>query len=545
MYLDYYGFKEKPFTITPNPRFIYLSKNHKEVFAHLLYGVQHHAGFIEVTGEVGTGKTTVLRTLLNQLDEENYQVALILNPCLSSFELLRTICREYGADGEETSIADLLDNLNRFLLEQHRQGRTVVLVIDEAQNLDPQVLEQIRLLSNLETETDKLIQIVLVGQPELGILLERPELRQLSQRVTVRYHLKPMDFQDTAAYIRHRLEIAGFPRAAVFTEGALKKIFAISGGNPRVINIICDRALLIGYTEGRRELSVAMIRTAIDEMRREKRKRWAYRPVWAVVMGMGVLLLGAGFYLGYLMKQPAKADGKPAAAPSATADSGITPPETSPLLRELAKTPEIENALQAFNAVVRLWGVRQVVQYQGKGAPDLDLLAQRRKIRLLKVNGTLQELLRLDSPALLAIRLPGKSGKRYLAVTGVAENQVSITPTLGGRGAVSRDELSGLWSGEGYIPWRNYQDINDMTTPKSAGLPVTRLQQLLAVAGLYPGKPTGRYDKETVTAVEQFQKRCALPVNGKVGDQTLLLLYQTGPFNVPRLTMKSARRTTP
>jgi len=540
MYLDYYGFKEKPFTITPNPRFIFLSKNHKEVFAHLLYGIQHHAGFIEVTGEVGTGKTTVLRTLLNQLDEENYRVALILNPCLSAYELLRTISREYGIAGEESTIADLLDNLNRFLLEQHSHGRTVVLVIDEAQNLEPQVLEQIRLLSNLETETDKLIQIVLVGQPELGTLLEKQELRQLSQRVTVRYHLRPMDFQDTRSYIEHRLEIAGFPRAAVFTEGALKKIFTFSSGYPRLINIICDRALLIGYTEGRREISAKMIRTAITEVRRESWKRRSFRPTWAIAAGTGLLLLGAGFYLGTML-QPAKPGPDSMAAASATATTAKpAPPETGHLRQELARTPESENAIQAFNAVGRLWGARPVVQYQGKLTPDLGRLAERRQLRLLRIGGAFNDLFLLDSPALLEVSLAGNAGKRFLAITGIAGDQVSITPALAGRGTIPRDELATLWSGQGYIPWRNFLEIPDIATPETAGAQVTRLQRLLATAGVYQGKPTGVFDQVTISAVEQLQKRRGVPVDGRVGEHTLLLLYQTGTFNVPRLTAKTA-----
>ena len=543
MYLDYYGFKEKPFTITPNPRFIFLSKNHKEVFAHLLCGVQHHAGFIEVTGEVGTGKTTVLRTLLNQLDEESYRVALILNPCLSAYELLRTISREFGVAGEESTIADLLENLNEFLLEQHRQGRTVVLVIDEAQNLDPQVLEQIRLLSNLETETDKLIQIVLVGQPELGALLEKPELRQLSQRVTVRYHLRPMDFTDTRAYIEHRLEIAGFPRAAVFAEGALKKIFNFSGGYPRLINIVCDRALLIGYTEGRREISARMISTAISEIRRETRKGWTFRPAWAVAIGVGALLLGAGFYLGSLRKPAKRAPEIVAAVPAPAGATGPATPESGPLRQELARTPQNENVMQAFNAVGRLWGVRPVTNYQGKLAPDLDRLAARRQLRLLRVGGPLNDLLLLDSPALLEVSLPGNDGKRYLALTGIAGNKVAITPALAGRSTLSRDELATLWSGQGYIPWRNYDEIPDIATPGTTGAQVTRLQRLLTTAGVYQGKTTGIFDQGTISAVEQFQKRRGVPVDGRVGEHTLLLLYQTGTFNVPRLTAKTAGGT--
>lgn len=266
MYLDFYGFKEKPFTITPNPRFLYLSKNHKEVFAHLLYGIQEHSGFIAVTGEVGTGKTTVLRTLLGQLDDDAYRLAFIFNPCLSALDLLRSINREFGIDAEGASNSDLVHALNAFLLLQKNEGRTVVLVIDEAQNLEPSVLEQIRLLSNLETDTDKLIQIVLVGQPELNQLLGRSELRQLNQRITVRYHLDKMDFEDTCDYIGHRLRVAGGTHHTVFNPSALKKIYRYADGLPRLINILCARALLVGYAEGCREVSPRMIASAIDEL---------------------------------------------------------------------------------------------------------------------------------------------------------------------------------------------------------------------------------------------------------------------------------------
>jgi len=209
MYNEFYRFTRKPFNITPNPDFLFLSDNHKEVFAHLLYGIQNHSGFIEVTGEVGTGKTTVLRTLLNQLDTEDYRLAFVFNPALSALELLQTINREYGVNSASSSRSELQAALNAFLLAENRAGRTVVLVIDEAQNLQAEVLEEIRLLSNLETETDKLVQIVLVGQPELAATLSRPDLRQLSQRITVRYHLKPMSAADTTEYINHRLRVAG------------------------------------------------------------------------------------------------------------------------------------------------------------------------------------------------------------------------------------------------------------------------------------------------------------------------------------------------
>ncbi len=273
MYLEFFGLAEKPFTITPNPRFIFLSKNHKEVFAHLLYGIRNHSGFIEVTGEVGAGKTTVLRTLFEQLEGDDYRLAFIFNPSLSAEELLRAICRELHAEVAGTSSGELLDALNNYLLRENHAGRTVVLVIDEAQNLAPSVLEQVRLLSNLETEGDKLVQIVLVGQPELGDLLDRPDLRQLNQRITVRYHLRPIDLEDTRAYIRHRLELAGVRDRDLFSAAAVRRIFRYSGGLPRLINILCDRALLVAYSEDQRLVTPTEVKRAVAELRRQGRPR--------------------------------------------------------------------------------------------------------------------------------------------------------------------------------------------------------------------------------------------------------------------------------
>ena len=249
MYRDFFGFSEKPFTITPNPQFIYLSEHHREAFAHLLYGIDSHAGFIAMTGEVGTGKTTVLRTLLTQLDAEKYRSALIFNPCLSGEQLLASICREFGLEADECNRFGSLDTLNRFLLEQHGAGKTVVLVVDEAQNLTPDVLEQVRMISNLETERDKLIQIILAGQPELNDVLSRHDLRQLSQRITVRCRLTPMNKSDTGNYIRHRLKISGCRISELFSSGAIKRIYRFSRGVPRLINIVCEQALIMAWTQ--------------------------------------------------------------------------------------------------------------------------------------------------------------------------------------------------------------------------------------------------------------------------------------------------------
>lgn len=267
MYCDFFGFSEKPFTITPNPHFVFLSTVHREAFARLLYGVDNHAGFIALTGEVGTGKTTMLRTLLTQLDPEKYKSALIFNPCMSAEQLLAAICREFGVESGEKNRYSYLDALNGFLIEQNSVGRTVILVIDEAQNLEPDVLEQVRMISNLETERDKLIQIILAGQPELNDILSKHELRQLNQRITVRCRLTPMKLNDTVSYINHRLKISGSRIPDIFSASALKRIYRFSQGIPRLINVACEQALVMAWTQETRIVSSAIVAEVIKELR--------------------------------------------------------------------------------------------------------------------------------------------------------------------------------------------------------------------------------------------------------------------------------------
>jgi general secretion pathway protein A len=267
MYQDYFGFREPPFTLTPNPDFLFLSRCHQEAYAHLLYAIESRAGFIELSGEVGTGKTTLTRTLLEQLSPEKYRSALIFNPTFSPLGLMQEINREFGLACTSQESRDLHQALNDFLLQENGADRTVVLVIDEAQNLSRDVLEQVRLISNLETAKEKLIQIVLVGQPELRKILARDDLRQLNQRITVRYHLDRMDAGDIHAYIRHRIRIAAAGREPVsFSPAAARRIARYSKGLPRLVNSVCDRALLLAYTRDVKEISVKMADTAIADL---------------------------------------------------------------------------------------------------------------------------------------------------------------------------------------------------------------------------------------------------------------------------------------
>jgi len=257
MYCDFFGFSEKPFTVTPNPQFIYLSGKHRDAFGRLMYGIDSRAGFIAMTGEVGTGKTTVLRTLLTRLDPGRYSSALIFNTCVSGEQLQASICREFNLQAADDS-GGYLETLNRFLIEQHAAGRIVVLVIDEAQNLAPEVLEQLRMISNLETEQNKLIQIVLAGQPELNDVLGRHDLRQLNQRIVVRCSLAPIGFRDTGEYISHRLKVSGCHIPQLFSKGAVRKIYTFSRGVPRLINIACEQALVLAWTRESTVVTAAM-----------------------------------------------------------------------------------------------------------------------------------------------------------------------------------------------------------------------------------------------------------------------------------------------
>jgi len=266
VYLDYYGLKEQPFSITPNPRFLFYGTKHREALNHVLYGIRERKGFVQLTGEVGAGKSTICRVLLEQLGK-NYATALILNPALSSEQLIKAIGMEYGLDLRGLDAVETLNELNMFLLRQLEEGQESVLFIDEAQNLSNQQLEQVRMLSNLETDDRKLLQIVLMGQPELRDRLNDPSMRQLRQRITVRYHLRPLKRSEVGCYVQHRLTISGANGAGPrFTSPALWRIFSYSQGIPRLINAVCDKCLLAGYVQQRGQVDYQLVGTAIKEL---------------------------------------------------------------------------------------------------------------------------------------------------------------------------------------------------------------------------------------------------------------------------------------
>ncbi|GAA0370204.1 hypothetical protein GCM10009092_38130 [Bowmanella denitrificans] len=301
MYLNYFGLADNPFSIAPNPDYLYMSPRHKEALAHLTFGLRESGGFVMLTGEVGTGKTTVSRKLMQQLPEHT-QVAMILNPTLSALELLATICDELGISYHEGqgSLKSYTDKILAHLAANHQKGINTVLIIDEAQHLLPEVLEQLRLLTNLETNREKLLKVVLIGQPELQQLLKRNELRQLAQRITARYHLLPLTGHEVKEYIAHRVQVAGGD-ASIFARSALSAVYQISGGIPRVINLLCDRALTLSFTKQhavvRRYIFLAAAAQILgdDVVRQRQGKQWTL--ILAALLCSGVAL---GYWIGSL-----------------------------------------------------------------------------------------------------------------------------------------------------------------------------------------------------------------------------------------------------
>ena len=540
MYWEFFGFKEPPFALTPNPAFLFLSTPHQEAFAHLLFAIENRAGFIELSGEVGTGKTTIVRTLLNQLDRETHRTALIFNPTLSPLGLFREINGEFGLPASGSDLRELHQGLNAFLLEENRAGNTVVLVIDEAQNLSIEVLEQIRLISNLETDSSKLIQIVLVGQPELRTLLARGELRQLDQRITVRYHLEPMDFSDSCDYIRHRIRFAaGGSEPLGFSPGALSRIFRFSGGLPRLINSVCDRALLLAYTSESREVSPAMAAACIADLRKDTPRA---RGIWP--KALAALLVLAALSAAALMALPGRAPAHAAkvaanAATVDTVDKTRRPFSRELALQGLAAASVQDNERAALNAVLGAWHSPLFSGEPLQGA-SLANLARQRGMTATRISGGLDVLARLDAPALLHVAVPG-AGNRLVALTGLGRDEVRVVPALAGRSVLTRAELAQLWNGGATLLWKDFHGIAARVKPAERPAEARLLQGLLKGAGCYQGPLNGSPGRKTGEAIAEFQRREQLVVDGKARGVTLLMLYRrAGGFFPPALTREGA-----
>ena len=544
MYLSFFGLNEKPFAITPDPRYLYLSERHAEALAHLLYGINEAGGFIQLTGEVGTGKTTIVRSLLAQVPK-NAEIALILNPRMTAPEFLLTICEEIGIgvpDESLGSLKDLVDILSHYLLKAHASGRRVVLVVDEAQNLAPAVLEQVRLLTNLETNTQKLLQIILIGQPELRELLGRNELRQLAQRITGRYHLHPLSRDETAAYVRHRLRVAGATND-IFSGPALSEIYRLSVGVPRVINVICDRSLLGAYSMDSHRVTGTLVRNAAAEVfGRRIVPNWL---PWAAAGATAVALLSA--MVGLWNAHPWRArttagntgsttHAQTLTAAALAADGKLTPvtntaPGTiptaavgtiareQPLAELLTQHAEETDTDSAFTKLFGLWGVKYVT-----GGTDPCTQASQQGLDCLTQRGTLSQLQLYNRPAILLVN--DDAGESHQIVLTHLDDEHARIELGGATHEIKIGELLRYWIGDYVMLWHPGTSQVKALSPGMHGPDVRWLRESLQhVRGEHSDGPVSdQFDTELANLVRDFQRQHRLTVDGIAGVQTQIAL---------------------
>jgi general secretion pathway protein A len=533
MYASFFGLNEKPFSITPDPRYLFLSERHAEALAHLVYGINEAGGFIQLTGEVGTGKTTVVRSLLTQAPK-HAEIALILNPRMTPPEFLLAICEELGIAVEkasESSLKDLVDLLSFPLRKAHAEGKRIVLVVDEAQNLSPDVLEQVRLLTNLETETQKLLQIILIGQPELRELLDRVELRQLAQRITGRYHLDPLESEETASYVRHRLRVAGATRE-IFTGGALREVQRLSGGVPRLVNIICDRALLGAFTEDRHIVRPTVVRRAAGEVfGKSFLPRWlpwaGGATVGAVAIATAALALprflesrGTTAPVTAAAPAPDVASATDAAALAATVTPDTRAPKAPPqsLDKLLAQFGGETDPDDAFGKLFGAWRLRYVA-----GSVDPCSQALRAGLECFTQRGSLAQLQLFNRPAVLNV--VDIAGRSHQVVLTSLDNERARIDLGGQQREIGLGDLTRAWFGDYVILWR---PGSGGSTPLALGTRSARVKwlrdSLRRVNGL-PAEDGGLvYDAALVAMVEEFQRKHRLAVDGIAGVQTQVVL---------------------
>jgi general secretion pathway protein A len=585
MYCPFFGLQEKPFSLTPDPRFLFLSPSHQEALGHLLYGIEERKGFIAVTGEVGTGKTLLCRALLNRLGA-HVRTALIFNSFLSETELLHSINEDFGIPQRGATRKELIDLLNQYLIAEFSASRNAVLIIDEAQNLAPPVLEQIRMLSNLETERGKLLQIVLVGQPELRQQLGHPALRQLNQRIALRYHIRPFSRQETEDYINHRLVVAGSHGGVKFSRRALSTLYRLSEGIPRKINLLCDRAMLSAYVHETNLIGHAHVRQASVELagqaggapRPGAREMARHRLliVQGLLLGL-VLTVGGGTWLGMrwskipeflvlLRGEMAETSAKALMAPS---DNAVEPQKDA----QMAKLPEMngehappQGQLDAASLTgegvsggTSTSGVtvdaltqsvagssdtspaglpgevllrallmefrRDLLQRVSSAKPTLDSVASNFGLEMLPIRIDLNRLKQFRVACLVEMTASQASGPTLLIVRGVSADGVELSDASGLIRRLGDAEFVNSWFGQTYLFHRRGLELRQILSRGKQNPEVRALQQRLSELGYMETEPSGLFDDETTEAVRRLQKEHAIQVDGSAGPATKIVLY--------------------
>jgi len=561
MYTHFFNLKQSPFSIAPDPHYLFMSERHREALAHLLYGIGSGGGFVLLTGEIGAGKTTVCRCFMEQIPE-NCKLGYIFNPKLSVEELLLSICDEFGIElppqgAGAVSVKGYVDAINAYLLASHAQAKNNVLIIDEAQNLSAEVLEQLRLLTNLETSERKLLQIILIGQPELRTMLARPELEQLAQRVIARYHLGSLTEAETGAYIEHRLAVAGASAIAPFPRRLMGLVHSLAKGVPRRINLLCDRALLGAYVENQPQVTRVILRRAASEvfsgqevvpgalLASSSGRRWP-------LVAAGAL---GGVIVSAVLWQLAAHDAKPgiqsaqAASTTPSASSGAVvaaPKAAAAALAPAASLPAAANATPvaaAGEGAGKAAALRQLAGMWGLALVDGDPCptAARLNLRCLQTKGGVDELRQLDRPAVLTLR-DDPVVPNYVLLTALDKRNATIMTPGGTPQTISLEALGARFGGEFTTFWRAPRSWRDEVSVGDHGPDVDwlakRLSQLYELKKPQENQPL---DAALRSRLTEFQTEQHLKADGVAGPKTFIRLYQLGGVQEPRLLARAGK----
>ncbi|OQY60423.1 MAG: hypothetical protein B6245_01575 [Desulfobacteraceae bacterium 4572_88] len=596
MYENFFGFKERPFQLVPNPDYLFLSKSHEEALAHLAYAVSQGDGFVEITGEVGTGKTTLCRVFLENLDQ-NTEAAYIFNPKLNAVQLLKAINDELGINSKGNNTKILIDRLNFFLMEKKAEGKRVILVIDEAQNLSKEVLEQLRLLSNLETTTAKLLQIILIGQPELAEILDSHELRQLAQRITLSYHLVPLNLKETREYIEHRIRIASRKSGIRFTLSALRAVYKYSGGIPRLINIACDRSILTAYGLNQHKITGSIAKTSIRELaaRGDIRKGRGFqegkKPILILSVLCLILILLVSLYPPDRIRPPetvaenekpaiAQPEEQPISTDVPAEPEPEEPPEPEPPepeVSEMAVEPEPEqppaeesdvaespsspdeisvqnlgdfmaqadsriSRHMALGAAASLWNAEAVIREYLDNMEDAQaffrLGTKQSGLLVQRVDGDFDLVRKLNLPTVFELYLPNGVSPVYLTLATMGgDGKMTFRSGDDGTVETEMDELEVYWPGTAYVVWKNFFDYPGSLPRGATDDSLITLKMILRDIGFSDIEISPVYDDQTRVAVEEIQEKHGVTVDGVVGPQTKIILYnEMTSLDIPRLS---------